>query len=102
STSSAASPPRALHAALPIWRASGGNLVRRTIDRAPAGREPFGPARVSRTGPARFPRRSGACPQEAPGNRGFRLSGPRGGSGLLRSEEHTSELQSRENLVCRL
>src|SRR5690606_39810791 len=26
----------------------------------------------------------------------------RGGGGQLRSEEHTSELQSRENLVCRL
>src|SRR5207302_6079276 len=26
----------------------------------------------------------------------------RGGGGLGRSEEHTSELQSRENLVCRL
>src|SRR5690606_9415387 len=26
----------------------------------------------------------------------------RGGAGQLRSEEHTSELQSRENLVCRL
>src|SRR5690606_40605006 len=25
-----------------------------------------------------------------------------GGSGKIRSEEHTSELQSRENLVCRL
>src|SRR5690606_41592377 len=25
-----------------------------------------------------------------------------GGAGVLRSEEHTSELQSRENLVCRL
>src|SRR5690606_41857932 len=27
---------------------------------------------------------------------------PRGGGWLPRSEEHTSELQSRENLVCRL
>src|SRR5690606_40645123 len=27
---------------------------------------------------------------------------PRSGSGPNRSEEHTSELQSRENLVCRL
>src|SRR5690606_41426804 len=27
---------------------------------------------------------------------------PGGASGVLRSEEHTSELQSRENLVCRL
>src|SRR5690606_41657029 len=33
--------------------------------------------------------------QAAPRRRGF-------GGGELRSEEHTSELQSRENLVCRL
>src|SRR5436309_4978270 len=30
------------------------------------------------------------------------ISGPRSRAALLRSEEHTSELQSRENLVCRL
>src|SRR5690606_40033817 len=30
------------------------------------------------------------------------LPGPRLGTLVLRSEEHTSELQSRENLVCRL
>src|SRR5690606_40473601 len=30
------------------------------------------------------------------------LSGPAGGVVGFRSEEHTSELQSRENLVCRL
>src|SRR5436309_7356834 len=33
---------------------------------------------------------------------GFRLGHDRGGSHRYRSEEHTSELQSRENLVCRL
>src|SRR5690606_40439559 len=31
-----------------------------------------------------------------------RLGGDAEGAALLRSEEHTSELQSRENLVCRL
>src|SRR5690606_41444902 len=38
------------------------------------------------------------------GERGMRLSDlVRGdGAALIRSEEHTSELQSRENLVCRL
>src|SRR5690554_7388585 len=30
------------------------------------------------------------------------LHGPGGGHGLYRSEEHTSELQSRPHLVCRL
>src|SRR5688572_32138230 len=48
----------------------------------------------------RGPRRSGrgsavgACPR-APGNAGGR-------GGTARSEEHTSELQSQSNLVCRL
>src|SRR3989475_2511578 len=32
----------------------------------------------------------------------IRSSAPRLGSGRLRSEEHTSELQSQSNLVCRL
>src|SRR5690606_42108651 len=36
----------------------------------------------------------GACPR--------RRCGRRGSSSRTRSEEHTSELQSRENLVCRL
>src|SRR5690606_39474464 len=31
-----------------------------------------------------------------------RVPGPEHARGRLRSEEHTSELQSRENLVCRL
>src|SRR5436309_12535360 len=34
-------------------------------------------------------------PQRVGGDRGY-------GDGICRSEEHTSELQSRENLVCRL
>src|SRR5690606_39694122 len=36
------------------------------------------------------------------GSRGAGRSAPRGDRGHPRSEEHTSELQSRENLVCRL
>src|SRR5215475_9621997 len=32
----------------------------------------------------------------------YLLSAPPANAGLARSEEHTSELQSRENLVCRL
>src|SRR5690606_41725772 len=48
------------------------------------------------------------CPDQAPGGAVDRLLRPdRHGAGgarraRLRSEEHTSELQSRENLVCRL
>src|SRR6266511_5210457 len=41
--------------------------------------------------------RSLGCPVVA-----YEQSGKEPRSGLLRSEEHTSELQSRENLVCRL
>src|SRR5690606_40941666 len=36
------------------------------------------------------------------GSRGLGVRASGLGEGLLRSEEHTSELQSRENLVCRL
>src|SRR5690606_41279582 len=32
----------------------------------------------------------------------FHLAGPENNEAVNRSEEHTSELQSRENLVCRL
>src|SRR5690606_23898398 len=48
--------------------------------------------RVSRPDPFRFP----ACEAE-PGSRDRSVAGA-----PTRSEEHTSELQSRENLVCRL
>src|SRR2546430_13549324 len=39
----------------------------------------------------------GQCQRETPGNRQLA-----GGRRRLRSEEHTSELQSQSNLVCRL
>src|SRR6266700_6387824 len=49
--------------------------------------------------PARQPgRRAGARAADQPGGNGPARDRLRG----LRSEEHTSELQSRENLVCRL
>src|SRR5690242_20833353 len=39
----------------------------------------------------------------ASGNRGVRINGAgKSGAGISRSEEHTSELQSHVNLVCRL
>src|SRR5258706_10643357 len=55
------------------------------------------------TGSAAFRPGGPCCGQRAPDNR----RGPRASSkdlrvGMLRSEEHTSELQSLTNLVCRL
>src|SRR5436309_5793465 len=49
-------------------------------------------------------RRAGRCrdPRGAGSRRGHAGSRPCAGRGVIRSEEHTSELQSRENLVCRL
>src|SRR5690606_39526487 len=52
----------------------------------------------------RFPEQAGR-PSGSHGNRhkpGRRRSGQRAAHDGVRSEEHTSELQSRENLVCRL
>src|SRR5439155_19696442 len=48
------------------------------------------------------PRRRGSC--RGPGRRTGRRAGPGGDGGrnTTRSEEHTSELQSRGHLVCRL
>src|SRR2546430_8421882 len=69
-----------LHDALPIYRPPG-------------------------TAPARIARRPGAGPAALHGRRGG-LSGLRPGAhgraAAARSEEHTSELQSQSNLVCRL
>src|SRR2546426_6704880 len=58
-------------------------------------------SRDSRPRPSRRPGRTAACARPSP-----KPSSPAGGSavpcGLRRSEEHTSELQSPCNLVCRL
>src|SRR5690606_41497142 len=88
SLSSGASPteiyPLSLHDALPICggrsrvRVVGGALPRTS---ARPHRHPQGPAA---------------------GHAGGQLPGGGGAAGHDRSEEHTSELQSRENLVCRL
>src|SRR5690606_42144334 len=77
-----------LHDALPIWE-DGLEVVRQRADgrRHRQRDEQLGrPPHVAKPGPdlALGPRRDRPGPQ------------------LLRSEEHTSELQSRENLVCRL
>src|SRR5690606_42051036 len=59
-----------------------------------------------RAGPDRRSGRSGgtASPPTDPGRRaaGDRWTRRSGSDGPRRSEEHTSELQSRENVVCRL
>src|SRR2546427_8991919 len=53
-----------------------------------------------RTAPAAAPRFVRASPGAAAGASSRRA--PRWSAGNLRSEEHTSELQSQSNLVCRL
>src|SRR5690606_41076211 len=68
---------RPLHRRWPLWRRSQGNRRRRPCHRG---------ERQSQSRPRR---------------RGFRREG-RGLGAADRSEEHTSELQSRENIVCRL
>src|SRR5690606_40761343 len=71
-----------LHDALPIWSGGSGGAAGSHRD------APLVPVPASVQG-----RRAGEDPEDARG-RPARV--------LLRSEEHTSELQSRENLVCRL
>src|SRR5690606_40056612 len=80
-------PPLPLHAALPIWPV--------TARPDPSWSQPD-----PRSVPARLPtvQQHRRVPARGPGP-AVRRSGTKRGS---RSEEHTSELQSRENLVCRL
>src|SRR5690606_39793937 len=70
----------------------------RQLRRARTGRDPGRSARREQPAPAsdrtRAPARAPARRSAIPGD-GTRIQPPR-------SEEHTSELQSRENLVCRL
>src|SRR5436309_16055467 len=73
-----------LHDALPICRHAPGGAAHLRDRDVPARRGDH-EGRARRRGPR-------------PGDRRERLPGGGGG----RSEEHTSELQSRENLVCRL
>src|SRR5690606_41389213 len=85
----------ALPDALPIWRKGIPRRLGRRTRRVAPSRSPLMPVPPA----SYFPSRSGAPAVEP--------SFPRGQPGLhlahqIRSEEHTSELQSRENLVCRL
>src|SRR5690606_41312207 len=87
--------PLSLHDALPILAGPPVSLVRSVSLVSPTPRRP-----PRRSGAAWPPgRRSSACCPR-PWTRS-RTAG-RGTAGRARSEEHTSELQSRENLVCRL
>src|SRR5207302_8007528 len=81
-----------LHDALPIWRTA----KRVAPPSASVARRP----RTKARSPVRRPALGGRPPARAP-HRGAR-GGGRPEQGARRSEEHTSELQSRENLVCRL
>src|SRR5690606_39414776 len=89
-----------LHDALPI-------LINRTSSEQPAPRRGIPPpvtvvvntavlVPASGTGPSLVPHRHSERRADAPALRTRWSRAPR------RSEEHTSELQSRENLVCRL
>src|SRR5206468_11284132 len=91
-----------LHDALPIWRAGGGQLSPRprAVERSDArGRGAPTPPTVRRSMLARTPR-PGRATRATRAIRGASLALLLGGP--LRSEEHTSELQSRSDLVCRL
>src|SRR3712207_7700423 len=91
-------PPRStLFPYTTLFRSTSG--VERTRHRGPRVAQPRGPARVVYTlraaGRGRpVAARGGRTPGVRPDDRGGRL--------VLRSEEHTSELQSRQYLVCRL
>src|SRR5207249_12162325 len=66
-----------------------------------AGSRSFAPAALRMTGALAPRREKREAPSDAPPYHSFLLPNPRGAV-ILRSEEHTSELQSRFDLVCRL
>src|SRR5690606_41838608 len=89
-----------LHDALPIWPPALRSRPRRGAARRAGGHGAAGAAPPRARVPGAVPRREGEA-----GRRPRRAGGRRRGRDRLRlgrSEEHTSELQSRENLVCRL
>src|SRR5690606_39493049 len=89
--------PLSLHDALPIYRPLIARLsasVPPAVHTTSLGRAPSAAASCSRaSSSARCAALPGPCREEAL---------PVSPSAATRSEEHTSELQSRENLVCRL
>src|SRR5690606_42055710 len=84
--------PLSLHDALPICRRPAAGSTASSGPRAAAGSSPCHGGRVIR---CRWRCTSGYLGAGAPAGRDRVPASPR-------SEEHTSELQSRENLVCRL
>src|SRR5690606_41018848 len=90
-----------LHDALPISTTRNPASWRRRAASRKASPVTFGTSRAVDT-PAPLCRRGGeafSAKMNGPAGGGV---GPATGNASLRSEEHTSELQSRENLVCRL
>src|SRR5690606_41844022 len=87
-TATPATYPLSLHDALPILRARTSRVGDRDL---PSRARDHSGGDHRRGGRRRTP----PCPEH-------RGCGVRHPGGLRRSEEHTSELQSRENLVCRL
>src|SRR5947208_9216622 len=85
-----------LHDALPIYHGACQN--RRGDDVRLRCR--VAPAHLGRLDAGDFAVRGGVC--ERTDKRGAALSGDLSASSCLRSEEHTSELQSPDHLVCRL
>src|SRR2546430_5078039 len=71
-------------------------------DALPISRSRPSRGRSRRTPPAARARASRAGPSPSTSPRSPRVGRPRGGARRRRSEEHTSELQSQSNLVCRL
>src|SRR5690606_41561733 len=88
-------PPLSLHDALPIWL-RGSRQVTRILPEKEAA--PLS----ARLRPAPFPLIPASPPQRPLRRRRRDRRGGEVPSAGARSEEHTSELQSRENLVCRL
>src|SRR5690606_41581958 len=86
--------PLSLHDALPIYHRP------RALRRARAGAGRGHALDPPQPGAVRGPAQTGGEVRRDRRSRGRRLRVS--AAGQLRSEEHTSELQSRENLVCRL
>src|SRR5690606_39715277 len=91
-------PAPELHGGLCGWLAGGGDAGGNWLSRVMVDDGLAAPAEDSAL--ARM--RAATVEQFADRDFGLELLGPAGEASLARSEEHTSELQSRENLVCRL
>src|SRR5690606_41281370 len=96
--STAAAYTLSLHDALPIWSLRGAQSIRDLIQQ-PLGERAARAERSRDAGSGCFGQRAGLEGADVVGDREYDRH-PIGQR--VRSEEHTSELQSRENLVCRL